>query len=128
MIASHLSKKKNCTQLTNCNPPTYLFAVSRREINKGLVSCYEHGVTMDMSQFVHYISSNFTFTNFISNFNPDNKFVIVFTVGDEIRQYRSRRKDYLNDVTTGVRLAAIDVDTDRRLMYWTDSNTGKIYR
>ncbi|XP_035827354.1 low-density lipoprotein receptor-related protein 2 [Aplysia californica] len=60
--------------------------------------------------------------------SEERKFVILFTVGDEVRQYRSKAKDYSSEVSSGVRAAAIDIDADRRLVYWTDTNLGKIYR
>ena len=52
----------------------------------------------------------------------------MLTVGDEVRQFRPKVKEYTSEVTSGVRSAAIDIDADRRLVYWTDTNLGKIYR
>lgn len=49
-------------------------------------------------------------------------------MGDEIRQYRPKTKDYTTEITSGVRSAAIDIDADRRLVYWSDTNLGKLYR
>lgn len=49
-------------------------------------------------------------------------------MGDEVRQYRSKNKDYTTEVTSGIRSAGIDIDADRRLVYWSDTNVGKIYR
>uniref|UniRef100_A0A2C9KAN0 EGF-like domain-containing protein n=1 Tax=Biomphalaria glabrata TaxID=6526 RepID=A0A2C9KAN0_BIOGL len=60
--------------------------------------------------------------------DEDNSYIILFTVGDEVRQYRSKNKDYTTEVTSGIRSAGIDIDADRRLVYWSDTNVGKIYR
>ncbi|RUS75762.1 hypothetical protein EGW08_016467 [Elysia chlorotica] len=54
--------------------------------------------------------------------------VILFTVGDEVRQYREKSKEYTNQIVSGVRTAGLDVDLDRRLLYWTDTSLGRIYR
>ncbi|CAL1548074.1 unnamed protein product [Lymnaea stagnalis] len=60
--------------------------------------------------------------------SDDSSIIILFTMGDEVRQYRSKSKDYTTEVISGVRSAGIDIDADRRLVYWSDTNLGKIFR
>ncbi|XP_059178824.1 low-density lipoprotein receptor-related protein 2-like isoform X2 [Physella acuta] len=60
--------------------------------------------------------------------SEESTYVILFTMGDEIRQYRTKSKDYATEVISGVRSAGIDIDADRRLVYWSDTNQGKIFR
>ncbi|GFR87432.1 low-density lipoprotein receptor-related protein 2-like [Elysia marginata] len=60
--------------------------------------------------------------------SDNSRIVILFTVGDEVRQYRYKSKEYTNQIISGVRTAGIDVDMDRRLVYWTDTSLGAIYR
>lgn len=58
----------------------------------------------------------------------DRKVIVLFTVGHEVRQYRSQLKDYSDAVVGGVRADALDVDPARQLVYWTDTDMHLIHR
>jgi hypothetical protein len=58
----------------------------------------------------------------------DRNVQVLFTMGHEIRQYRSWIKDYSDIVAAGRQADALDVDPVRQLMYWTDSIASAIYR
>ena len=58
----------------------------------------------------------------------DRNVIVLFTMGHEIRQYRSWVKDYTDVVATGQRADAIDVDPARLLVYWTDTDLHQIHR
>ncbi|XP_076440226.1 low-density lipoprotein receptor-related protein 2-like [Babylonia areolata] len=54
--------------------------------------------------------------------------IVLFTMGHEIRQYRSWRKDYSDVIATGQRADALAVDPLRQLVYWTDTSLHRIHR
>ncbi|KAK7113108.1 hypothetical protein V1264_012457 [Littorina saxatilis] len=54
--------------------------------------------------------------------------LVLFTVGHEVRQYRSGGKDYSEAVVAGQRADAMDVDPARQLVYWTDTDLHLINR
>lgn len=59
---------------------------------------------------------------------PDRNVIVLFTMGHEVRQYRSWRKDYSDAVVAGQRADALDVDPVRQLVYWTDIDVHHINR
>lgn len=58
----------------------------------------------------------------------DRNVLVLFTMGHEVRQYRSWVKDYSEVVVAGLEADALDVDPVRQLMYWTDSVLSQISR
>lgn len=58
----------------------------------------------------------------------DRNVVMLFTVGHEVRQYRSWTKNYTEAVVSGRRADGLDVDPLRRLMFWTDTHLHRINR
>ena len=62
-------------------------------------------------------------------FPPDREVIILFSVGNEIRQYLLSRKEYSNVVSVSARSPqALGVDPVRRLVYWMDSGLHSISR
>ncbi len=59
---------------------------------------------------------------------PERNAVLLFAMGPEIRQYRTNTKEYSDAVVSGQHIHAIDVDTDWRLIYWTDTAKRLIQR
>lgn len=53
---------------------------------------------------------------------------MLFTVGHEVRQYRSWSKDYSDLIAVGERADALNVDPLRQLVYWTDTALKHINR
>ncbi|KAK7507961.1 hypothetical protein BaRGS_00000926, partial [Batillaria attramentaria] len=58
----------------------------------------------------------------------DRNVIVLFTMGHEVRQYRSLRKDYSDEVVAGQQAYALDVDPPRQLVYWTDTDLHRINR
>uniref|UniRef100_X1Z8P5 EGF-like domain-containing protein n=2 Tax=Capitella teleta TaxID=283909 RepID=X1Z8P5_CAPTE len=58
------------------------------------------------------------------------KFILFFSVGNEIRQYlpSSKKLEYTDVLTAGHRIEALDYDPNRKLLYWTDSAERNIKR
>lgn len=58
------------------------------------------------------------------------KFILFFSVGNEIRQYlpSSKKLEYTDVLMAGHRIEALDYDPNRKLLYWTDSAERNIKR
>ena len=56
--------------------------------------------------------------------------MVIFSAGHEIRKYFAEAKtfEYSDVVLAGWRVQAIDVDPQRKLLYWTDSSLKAIKR
>ena len=59
---------------------------------------------------------------------PGRNVQVMFTMGQEVRQYRSWEKDYTDAVVSGRQADALDVDPVKQLVYWTDSVLRQINR
>lgn len=56
--------------------------------------------------------------------------MLLIAVGDEVRKYSLEAKqiDYSDVVVTGRRIQSLAVDTEHRLVYWTDTSDKAIRR
>ncbi|XP_041374759.1 low-density lipoprotein receptor-related protein 2-like [Gigantopelta aegis] len=58
----------------------------------------------------------------------DRNMIVFIAMGHEIRQYRTKSKEYTDVIVSGQRAHALDVDAERRFLYWTDTSVRRIYR
>jgi hypothetical protein len=54
--------------------------------------------------------------------------MLFFTSGHEVRQLIPSRKDYSGIISWGRHMGGLDIDAERRLIYWTDLSLRKIQR
>ena len=53
---------------------------------------------------------------------------VYFTTGHQVRQIIPDRKEYSGVISSGQYMGGIDLDIERRLIYWTDTSLRKILR
>lgn len=54
--------------------------------------------------------------------------MLFFTSGHEVRQLIPSKKDYSGMISWGRHMGGLDIDAERRLIYWTDLSLRKIQR
>lgn len=54
--------------------------------------------------------------------------MLFFASGHEVRQLIPSKKDYSGMISWGQHIGGLDVDAQRRLIYWTDVSQHKIHR
>ncbi|KAL3854471.1 hypothetical protein ACJMK2_013739, partial [Sinanodonta woodiana] len=53
---------------------------------------------------------------------------VLVTMGQEIRQYNRKKQEYKITISWGFDVSGLDLDIERKYIYWTDTVVGKIYR